>query len=78
MLRVMRLITFSNDTGQRRIGAWAGDRIVDLSSATAAYLRDEKHESAFARLADAYVPADMRLLFCGGDSSLDMARRAHE
>jgi 2-keto-4-pentenoate hydratase/2-oxohepta-3-ene-1,7-dioic acid hydratase in catechol pathway len=74
----MRLITFTTPAAERRIGAWLGDQIVDLTSATADYLRDEKHEPAFARLAEAYVPPEMRLLFAGGDSSLDMARRALE
>lgn len=72
----MRLVTFTRLAGDQRIGAREGDRVVDLSAATAAYLRDEKHESTFARLANAYVPPDMRLLFSGGDTSLDMARRA--
>ena len=72
----MRLVTFSTSAGQRRIGARLDGRIADLTSATAAYLRDSKRESAFERLAPAYVPPDMRLFFSGGDSSLDMARRA--
>src|SRR5215472_8549640 len=72
----MRLVTFRNSAGQRRIGARLDGRIADLTSATATYLRDSKHEPAFSRLATAYVPPDMRLFFGGGDSSLDMARRA--
>lgn len=72
----MRLVTFTRQPGQRRIGARDADRIIDLCAATAAYLRDNQHEPAYARLAKAYVPPDMRLLFCGGDTSLDMARRA--
>ena len=74
----MRLVTFTRRADDRRIGAREGDRVVDLSAATAAYLRDEKHESAFERLAQAFVPPDMRLLFSGGDTSLDMARRAFD
>jgi len=72
----MRLVTFSTSAGQRRIGARLDGRIADLTSATAAYMRDTKRESAFERLATAYVPPNMRLFFSGGDSSLDMARRA--
>ena len=72
----MRLVTFRTSAGQRRIGARLDGRIADLTSATATYLRDSKHEPAFSRLATAYVPPDMRLFFGGGDSSLDMARRA--
>jgi len=75
----MRLATFENFVRQSRIGAMAPDgRIVDLNSAAAIYLRDVRHEAAHARLADALVPANMRALFEGGDSSLDAARLAFE
>jgi 2-keto-4-pentenoate hydratase/2-oxohepta-3-ene-1,7-dioic acid hydratase in catechol pathway len=53
-------------------------RIVDLNSAAALYLRDVRHEGAYARLADALVPANMRALFEGGDSSLDAGHLALE
>jgi 2-keto-4-pentenoate hydratase/2-oxohepta-3-ene-1,7-dioic acid hydratase in catechol pathway len=75
----MRLITFENPVRTLRIGALHGeDRIVDLNSAAALYLRDAQHESAYQRMADALVPPDMRALFEGGDTSLDAARRALE
>lgn len=74
----MRLVTFTSQSAQRRIGARSGEWIIDLTSGAAAYLRDQKREPAFLRLAEAYVPPDMRLLFSGGDTSLDMARRAVE
>src|ERR1700676_2766178 len=73
----MRLITFENPVRTLRIAAVAGDdNIVDLNAACALYLRDEKHEPAYQRMADAIVPPDMRALFEGGDTSLDAARRA--
>ncbi len=53
-------------------------RIVDLNSAAALYLRDVHQEREYARLADAVVPANMRALFEGGDTSLDGARMAFE
>jgi 2-keto-4-pentenoate hydratase/2-oxohepta-3-ene-1,7-dioic acid hydratase in catechol pathway len=75
----MRLVTFENVVRQRRIGAMTRDgRIVDLNSAAALYLRDVRHEGAYARLADALVPACMRALFEGGDSSLEAGRLAFE
>ena len=75
----MRLVTFENPVRQPRIGAMTRDgRIVDLNSAAALYLRDVRQEGAYARLADALVPANMRALFEGGDSSLDAARLAFE
>lgn len=75
----MRLVTFENSVHQSRIGALTGgDRIVDLNSAYALYLRDVQREGAYARLADAMVPANMRALFEGGDTSLNAARMAVE
>ncbi len=73
----MRLATFQPQPGLTRIGAMTGDdAIVDLNTACALWLRDAKGETAFSRLADARVPADMRLLFEGGDRSLDAAAEA--
>jgi 2-keto-4-pentenoate hydratase/2-oxohepta-3-ene-1,7-dioic acid hydratase in catechol pathway len=73
----MRLVTFQNPAGTYRIGAYIdGDRIVDLNSACALYLHDHQREAAFERIADALVPANMRALFEGGDTSLTAARAA--
>ena len=75
----MKLVTFENSLGQSRIGAVTGDqRIVDLNSAYALYLRDVRKEGAFARLADAVVPPNMLALFEGGNTSLDAAETAFE
>jgi 2-keto-4-pentenoate hydratase/2-oxohepta-3-ene-1,7-dioic acid hydratase in catechol pathway len=73
----MKLVTFEDSAKQSRIGAVTTDgRIVDLNSAAALYLRDVESEGAFYRLADALVPADMRALFEGGDTSLETAHKA--
>jgi len=73
----MRLVTFETAAKQRRIGAVTDDHhVVDLNLASALYLRDVEGESAFYRIADARVPADMRALFEGGEHSLDAAKRA--
>jgi len=75
----MRLVTFETNACQLRVGAFAPDgRIVDLSSACALYLQQEKGESAFYRLADALVPSEMGALFRGGDTSLNAARQAFD
>lgn len=75
----MRLVTFEDFARRSRIGAVTADnRIVDLNSACALYLRDVEHESAFYRLADALVPANMLALFEGGDTSLEAAQKALE
>lgn len=73
----MRLITFEDSVRRSRIGALALDeRIVDLNSACALYLRDVEDEGAFYRLADALVPPNMQELFSGGETSLETARKA--
>src|SRR6267378_1700341 len=73
----MRLVTFENLVGASRVGAYVGSgQIVDLNSACALYLRDHQHEAAFDRLANALVPANMRALFEGGDTSLNATRNA--
>jgi len=56
----------------------ADDRVVDLHSACALYLRDVENESAFYRLADALVPPEIRALFEGGDTSLEAAHKAFD
>src|ERR1700690_95232 len=73
----MRLITFEDSLRRSRIGALGPDeRIVDLNSACALYLRDVESEGAFYRLADALVPPNMQELFSGGDAGLGGARKA--
>jgi 2-keto-4-pentenoate hydratase/2-oxohepta-3-ene-1,7-dioic acid hydratase in catechol pathway len=75
----MRLITFENIAKQSRIGAITPDeRVVDLNTACALYLRDVEGENAYYRLAEALVPADMRQLFEGGDTSLEAAHKAFD
>ncbi len=73
----MRLVTFEDAARRSRIGAVSpGNRIIDLNSACALYLRDVENESAFYRIADALVPPNMRALFEGGDTSLEAAHKA--
>jgi 2-keto-4-pentenoate hydratase/2-oxohepta-3-ene-1,7-dioic acid hydratase in catechol pathway len=75
----MRLVTFENRVSRPRIGAVTPDgHIVDLNAACALYLREVENESAYERLADALVPANMRALFEGGDTSLEAAQKAFD
>ncbi len=72
----MRLVTFLDIAGRQRVGVFAPDgRIVDVNAACKLLLRDQG-DAAYDRIADARVPTDMRLLFEGGDRSLDAARDA--
>ena len=73
----MRLITFEGPARQQRIGAMTKEnRVVDLHTACVCYLREVKGEPACYRLADALVPPNMRALFGGGETSLELARQA--
>lgn len=75
----MRLVTFEDAVKRSRIGAVAPDgSIVDLNLACALHLRDAGREPAWQREADARVPADMRMLFEGGDASFAAAAQALE
>jgi 2-keto-4-pentenoate hydratase/2-oxohepta-3-ene-1,7-dioic acid hydratase in catechol pathway len=75
----MRLVSFEDASRRLRIGAITGDeRIVDLNSACALYLREVENEGAFYRLADALVPPNMLALFQGGDTSLEAAHKAFD
>jgi 2-keto-4-pentenoate hydratase/2-oxohepta-3-ene-1,7-dioic acid hydratase in catechol pathway len=73
----MRLVTFLTKSAEQRIGALGPDgRIVDLNAAYKLLLRDKAGGGADQRTVETHVPADMRLLFEGGDRSLDAARAA--
>ena len=73
----MRLVTFRDKREHQRIGALTRDgRIADLNAAYKVYLREKQNDDDHERSADARVPNDMRLLFEGGDRSLDAARAA--
>jgi 2-keto-4-pentenoate hydratase/2-oxohepta-3-ene-1,7-dioic acid hydratase in catechol pathway len=72
----MKLITFEDLSRRLRIGAVVEDSVIDLNAACALYLHDVENEGAFYRLADALVPANMRALFEGGDTSLEAAQKA--
>ena len=73
----MKLVTFEDSARRKRIGAVTNDeRLIDLNFACALYLRDVENESAYGRLADALVPANMLGLFEGGDTSLETAHKA--
>jgi 2-keto-4-pentenoate hydratase/2-oxohepta-3-ene-1,7-dioic acid hydratase in catechol pathway len=73
----MRLVTFLDKSASQCIGALAPDgRVADLNAACKLYLRERENVTTFRSIADARVPSDMRLLFGGGDLSLDAARAA--
>lgn len=70
----MKLVTFKVHT-EERLGAYAGDRIVDLNSAYALYLRDVEGRTSVHRLASAVIPPYMKGFLEGEDESLEAAER---
>jgi 2-keto-4-pentenoate hydratase/2-oxohepta-3-ene-1,7-dioic acid hydratase in catechol pathway len=73
----MKLVTFNSGMREDRIGAVTPHgTVIDLNAAYALYLRNVEQEGAYAALADARVPPDMRKLFENGDRGLDAARQA--
>jgi 2-keto-4-pentenoate hydratase/2-oxohepta-3-ene-1,7-dioic acid hydratase in catechol pathway len=71
----MKLVTFIANSARPYIGALTGDnRIADLNAAHALQQRESGGKSAGELL----LAADMRMLFEGGDRSLDAARSALE
>ncbi len=76
----MKLVTFLNPVGVKRIGALfmdaAGEKVVDLNYAYAAFALEANGDPRPQAMADALVPSDMRALFAGDDRSLDAARLA--
>jgi 2-keto-4-pentenoate hydratase/2-oxohepta-3-ene-1,7-dioic acid hydratase in catechol pathway len=61
---------------QRRIGALIDTSVVDLSYATAKYLREKQGEPAPLEMAEALVPSDLARLIEGGGRALDLAQKA--
>lgn len=70
----MKLVTFKVHT-EERLGAYAGDRIVDLTSAYALYLKEVEGRQPARRWASAVIPPDMKGFLEGGDEPLKTVER---
>jgi len=71
----MRLVTFEDPSGRRRIGARApSGEIVDLTAAYALYLSEVEHDKDAQRAAERHVPPNMRKLFM--ENAVEDARNA--
>jgi len=72
----MKLVTFTH-AGNTRIGALEGDKVIDLNASFIAKLTaDGKYRAK--KIADAYIPTDMRGFLEGGQESLNLAKEAIE
>jgi acylpyruvate hydrolase len=71
----MRIVVFGPG---HRVGAWYGDRVVDLNAACAGMLRDRGRAADPGAAAAERVPADLAGLIARGAAGLDDARAAVE
>src|SRR4051812_22925001 len=58
---------------ERRVGALAGDQVIDLNRAYTKYLKEKQGESRPAAMATAVVPADLAGLIASGPRALEGA-----
>jgi len=70
----MKLVTFRAHT-EDRLGAYHGDRVLDLNSAYAVYLNEVEGRVNARALADAIVPPCMKGFLAGGDESMEAAKK---
>lgn len=70
----MKIITFV-ENGRERLGALAGETVVDLNRATEEALKAEGKIRA-EKIADAYVPQDTKGFLEGGEESFAYAKKA--
>lgn len=72
----MKLITFTNHAGYKRIGAVVDEeRVVDVNYAFQAKLQNEG-KYRYKEIAEAYIPAEMEAFLEGGNESIELANKA--
>lgn len=71
----MKLVTFKVHT-EERLGAHVGEKILDLNSAYAYYLKEVEGRENARRWASAVIPSCMKGFLAGGEESLNAARTA--
>jgi len=71
----MKIVVFGPE---QRVGAWEGDRIVDLNHAAARYLREKRGSSRPAEEAATQAPARLLPFIEAGPAALTLARQALE
>ncbi len=71
----MKLVTFKVHT-EERLGAYVGNRIVDLTSAYALYLKEIEKKEYACKWASTLIPPCMKGFLAGGDEALNAAKRA--
>lgn len=69
----MKLVTFKAHT-EERIGALVGDKVLDLTSAYAVYLREVAGRENASILAPGLIPPSMKGFLTGGEGAMEAAR----
>ncbi len=70
----MKLLTFKVHTAER-IGILIGDKVLDLNSAYAVYLKDVKGKEYTTRMASGLIPPNMKGFLEGGAEALEAAEK---
>ncbi len=69
----MKIVLFG---AERRIGAWQGDKIIDLNRALASYLREQRRDANAQAHADERIPSRLESFIALGAAALEDADRA--
>jgi 2-keto-4-pentenoate hydratase/2-oxohepta-3-ene-1,7-dioic acid hydratase in catechol pathway len=71
----MKIVLFGPE---RRIGAWRGDKIIDLNRALASYLREQRGDANAQAHADDRIPSRLESFIALGKVAIEDAQRAIE
>jgi len=69
----MKIVVFGHE---RRIGAWQGDKIIDLNLAFASYLREQRGDANAQAHADERIPERLERFIVLGEGAIEHAQRA--
>jgi acylpyruvate hydrolase len=73
----MKLVTFKAHT-EERIGALIGDKVLDLTSAYAVYLKEAEGKENASILARGLIPPSMKGFLTGGEEAMEAAKTTLE
>ena len=71
----MKIVVFGPE---RRIGAWQGDKVIDLNHALANYLREQRGDAGAQAHADERIPQRLERFIALGKAAIEDAQRAIE
>ena len=71
----MKIVVFGPE---QRVGAWEGEKVIDLNRAFASYLRDQRGDLNVQEQADSRVPSRLEPFITAGPGAIEDAQRAIE